>query len=102
MGSPERMDMLKTRVEEVEATMEVLKQKNIGKTLFNKESVKIDMDKLTVGGHSFGGITALEVAKKHKIGACIAQDPWFWPFHEGILQPTEKNLYCLDSSSPPV
>jgi hypothetical protein len=94
--------MLAQRVLEVEATIDVLKSKGIGKKLFNTGSVKIATNKLTVSGHSFGGITAIEVAKKKKVAAAIALDPWFWPYHEGILQPTAKNLYCLDRTSPPV
>lgn len=39
----------------------------------------MDFDKLTIVGHSFGGVTALESAKEFpEIKYCIALDPWLF------------------------
>ena len=43
----------------------------------------IDMDKLVLSGHSFGGITAITTASRLEIdqqpGAIAVYDPWFFP-----------------------
>jgi predicted dienelactone hydrolase len=42
------------------------------------DKVKLDLAKLTVHGHSFGGITALESAvKDQRIKCCVPMDAWF-------------------------
>ena len=35
-----------------------------------------------MGGHSFGGMTAILVTKKDKrVKACITLDPWLYAYH---------------------
>ena len=42
------------------------------------ESIALDLSKLTMIGHSFGGMTALKVcAVEPRIKACLTMDPWF-------------------------
>ena len=44
------------------------------------ESIALDLSKLTMIGHSFGGMTALKVcAVEPRIKACLTMDPWFIP-----------------------
>jgi dienelactone hydrolase len=41
--------------------------------------VKLDVDRLIVGGHSFGGLTALETAKNDpRVKAVFTFDPWLY------------------------
>ena len=43
----------------------------------------MDLSKLIVGGHSFGGMTAIEVAQSEKrVKAVFSFDPWLWPRHK--------------------
>jgi len=43
--------------------------------------MKIDLNKLTMMGHSFGGLTALEASWEYfdEIKYCVSLDPWFYP-----------------------
>jgi len=42
-------------------------------------SVKIDLDKIVLGGHSMGGMTTIEASKDEKrIKAVFTFDPWLW------------------------
>jgi len=43
-------------------------------------NVKIDMEKLVVGGHSFGGMTALYTGyRDERAKAVFGFDAWIWP-----------------------
>lgn len=43
------------------------------------EWLKIDTDKIVVAGHSFGGLTANQVAFIDKrVKCCLTFDPWFF------------------------
>jgi pimeloyl-ACP methyl ester carboxylesterase len=43
------------------------------------ESVTIDLDRLIVGGHSFGGMTAIATAHEDpRVKAIFGFDPWLW------------------------
>ena len=54
------------------------------------------MDKLTVAGHSFGGITALQLAVNKKVKAAVCLDPWYLPVHQKITDPiSDKETYRL-------
>ncbi|VEN59171.1 unnamed protein product [Callosobruchus maculatus] len=54
---------------------------------------KIDVDSLTIMGHSFGAATAIYTAAlRSEIKQCIAMDPWMFPIkdenlHEKVKQP---------------
>jgi cephalosporin-C deacetylase-like acetyl esterase len=42
-------------------------------------SVQIDLTKLVVGGHSFGGMTSIAVAHQdERVKAIFGLDPWLW------------------------
>ncbi len=48
-------------------------------------SAKLDLSKLILGGHSFGGITAISLAEKEKrVRAVFSFDPWFWAKDQNI------------------
>jgi pimeloyl-ACP methyl ester carboxylesterase len=42
-------------------------------------NTSLAVDKLSIGGHSFGGMTALSMAEKDlRIKACFTFDPWLY------------------------
>ncbi len=51
-------------------------------------SVRIDMDKLVLAGHSFGGSTMIETANQlsesDQPHAVLLLDPWYFPVHEQV------------------
>lgn len=51
------------------------------------EWLKIDTDKMTVSGHSFGGITALRAAflGSNTVKAVLGIDPWTYVHHDEIM-----------------
>ena len=51
----------------------------VGETLGFSPNVQIEMDKLIIGGHSFGGMTAIYSAfRDERIKACFGFDAWLW------------------------
>ena len=58
----------------------------------------LDFDKLTVAGHSFGGMTALKVAENNQyVKAVLALDPWYFFGHEK-LESEAKDAFCFSKS----
>ena len=50
-------------------------------------STSMQIDKLVIGGHSFGGLTALSCAEKDdRIKVVFTFDPWIWTRNEDILE----------------
>jgi hypothetical protein len=46
----------------------------------------LDLDKIVMSGHSFGGITALSTScKDSRIKVCLPLDPWFLPYKDDYL-----------------
>ena len=46
-------------------------------------TIGFDFDKLAVGGHSFGGMTAIGIAiTDERVKVCLPMDPWFFPYQE--------------------
>lgn len=46
----------------------------------------MDLSKLIIGGHSFGGLTALCIAEKDpRVKAVFTFDPWIWSRNQDIL-----------------
>ena len=47
---------------------------------------ELDLEKIIVGGHSFGGATALKTGWVDKRVNCVLTlDPWMLPIHKEIL-----------------
>ena len=58
--------------------------------------VKLDLKKLTVIGHSFGGMTAIGAAMiDSRIKACCAMDPWFYTYQDESQTISLKNTPVL-------
>ncbi len=47
--------------------------------------VKLNLDKLIAGGHSFGGMTGIAAARSDdRIKAVVTLDPWLFAYHNEI------------------
>ena len=81
-----RFKMIKIRESEISAVIDEISEEGF---LQNKlgfpDRVRLDMSKLIVSGHSFGGGTTLGVtAADSRVTASIPSDPWLWPYHKDI------------------
>ena len=57
------------------------------KKLGFSEKVQIDTSRLIITGHSFGGITAINLAKSDaRIKLCATLDPWLYAYHNEIIK----------------
>ena len=62
-----------------------LSEKFPQETLGFDEGVQIDKNNTVVGGHSFGGITGIEVAHEDdRVKAVFGFDPWIWCIIEKV------------------
>ena len=52
--------------------------------------VKLDLNKLIVCGHSFGGMTAIETAmlEPYRVKMCLTMDPWLYCRNQAIINKT--------------
>ena len=60
---------------------------NNGKTTLKKlgfpDGIEIDIKKLIIGGHSFGGMTAIHTAlNDDRVSLVATLDPWLYAFHD--------------------
>lgn len=70
-----RLTEVKQLIDDIENQSEMLEQ-----TLQFGSNAKIDMDKLIVGGHSFGGMTGLYSGyREERVKAVFGFDAWIWP-----------------------
>ena len=70
-----------------------IEQKNILKDLDFETCPELDMDKLIVAGHSFGGATAIKTAWEDKRVKCVlTMDPWLLPIKKTIESQTYKGF----------
>jgi alpha/beta superfamily hydrolase len=61
------------------------KPKFLSETLRFSDTAELNLDQLTMSGHSFGGMTAIQVAKDDdRCKNLFAIDPWLWIIHEKI------------------
>lgn len=80
------VDRLAVRRREVTDLIDDLyKPDFLQKTLGFPEGVELDLDKLILGGHSFGGCTAIVIANKDpRVKVLYGLDPWLWPIREDL------------------
>ena len=73
---------------------------NVARPDFLKETLgkaKLDLKSIAIIGHSFGGITSLQVGLTTlKLKACISLDPWFLPTEKQVR---EKRFF-VDKKTP--
>lgn len=81
-----RKRQLQTRVDEIIALIDELHEKEFleaNLAIDNSRSISLDLGRLVVSGHSFGGATALAAAAKdRRVKAVSAMDPWFFPLKD--------------------
>ena len=91
-----RKNQLKIRVEEVTALIDEMYQDqgaSLLKRLGFPDTLRLDMEKLVLGGHSFGGMTAVKVSEQDtRVKLCATFDPWLYCNHEEI----DKGLFKLN------
>ena len=82
------------RAEEVKLLVNNLAQ--VSEVLFGDES-RVDLERVAVMGHSFGGITAINAClDNEKVKAVVALDPWFSPVGDQVA----AKKYKLKSKNP--
>ena len=81
-----RRDCINVRKAEVQTLMnDMFSAKFLSETFHFGEEAKMDLEKLVISGHSFGGMTALQVAHDDdRAKVLFALDPWLWVIHEQI------------------
>lgn len=81
-----RDKQLDYRIQEVMGFIDDLSEPNfLQNTLGFDEGIELDLNRLIVGGHSFGGVTAIAVSQQDtRVKACFSLDPWLWCIHEKI------------------
>ena len=66
------------------------KQQGVNKLLQSLEfplSLRLDTGRITVAGHSFGGMSAIRASALDKrVRACLVFDPWLYVHEEAILR----------------
>ncbi|CAI2363079.1 unnamed protein product [Moneuplotes crassus] len=75
-----RLKFLNGRMDDIETVLDYIKDQSI------KEYKHIDLDKIVSMGHSMGGMTCIEMAKKFDkdFKICISFDPYFCARHKDI------------------
>ncbi|XP_077443858.1 platelet-activating factor acetylhydrolase isoform X2 [Stigmatopora argus] len=73
---------------------------NVLHTEFDWKTLKdcIDLDKVAVMGHSFGGATAIEVlAKEKKFKCAVTLDPWMLPLKDETFPQVTQPIFFVNS-----
>ena len=102
-----RQTQLAVRVEEVTNFIDdIYDEKFAQETLGFPPEVKLDLDKFSVGGHSFGGMTAIAASHKDsRIKATFGMDPWVWAVTEEIdaneYDVKQPQFYVVSEGFPP-
>ena len=67
------------------------------------EGVSLDLNKLTLSGHSLGGITVIGTAVRDaRIKVCLPLDPWFFPYLDlqpQLCLPPKTSLLMISTES---
>ena len=95
-----RRNQMNTRTKDVGFVLNQLTKIHSGK-IKSSLNYKIDLNKLAVGGHSYGGATAIQSAKVDKrIKACFIFDGWINPIPDStIATGLEKPLLSIGRPS---
>lgn len=102
-----RQDQLEIRIGEcINLIDEICEDKFAQDTLGFLPEVKLGIDKISMGGHSFGGVTAIATsARDERIKATFGMDPWTWAINEDIDAGTFKlkqpQLYLVSEGFTP-
>lgn len=82
-----RQSQLDQRVREVRSLIDEISHPNFMQKIGFPEGVSLNLDKLIVSGHSFGGMTAIDtsVNEPERVKVCLTFDPWLYCRHADIL-----------------
>lgn len=103
-----RITQLKIREHEVKSLIDdIHKPDFLQKYLGFNCITRLDLSRLVVGGHSFGGMTALEVARNDsRVKAVFTFDPWVYAMHrsmlEGAYKVTQPMIHIVTEHFPSV
>lgn len=85
-----RREQISHRVQEVRSLIDEIFSKDFPSKI-GMPDVRIDTDKLIIGGHSFGGMTAIHTAKDDpRVKVCGTLDPFLYSHHKEMLEGTFK------------
>jgi hypothetical protein len=102
-----RQSQMKIRVEECTNFIdELFEDKFAQNTLGFDPEVKLDLDKFSMGGHSFGGMTAIAVSNKDdRVKCTFGMDPWPWIVNDevdaGTFKVKQPQMYLVSEGFPP-
>jgi pimeloyl-ACP methyl ester carboxylesterase len=95
-----RKGQLEMRVAEARALIEELADEYTRRDILRvklrfPEGVNLDMSKLIMTGHSFGGMTAIETSHQEptRVKVCLTLDPWLFTMHQEIIE--HKKEYTI-------
>ena len=76
----------KNRVETISTLIDELHEDNYLQNYLDfPEGIALDLDKLVISGHSFGGTTAVDIANTdNRVKACVVLDPWLYPIYKEV------------------
>ena len=82
MDLQERKLQVQRREQEVSALISEISEEGFMQNVLKLDHrAQLDMEKLVMSGHSFGGITAIGATMRdERIKACLSQDPWSFPY----------------------
>ena len=81
-----REQILIREKETLELINEMFTPDFLQKALNFPKQVKLNLDKLIAGGHSFGGMTGIAAARSDdRIKAVVTLDPWLFAYHKEVL-----------------
>jgi predicted dienelactone hydrolase len=81
-----RRSQIKTRKDEVEQLIDdIFTGGFLQDTLNFEANAQLDLERMVISGHSFGGVNAIECAYSDtRIKYLLTLDPWVWIIHEAI------------------
>lgn len=98
----ERSGQLDIRKKTVAKVLDLVHDPAYIRNLFNEQPVTLDLNRLFLSGHSFGGGTTAELAAQDKrvTGGLVLLDPWFECCSEDmLLKPINKPVLSLRSTA---
>jgi pimeloyl-ACP methyl ester carboxylesterase len=84
---------------------DLFEEKFAQETLGFPAEVKLGLDKFSIGGHSFGGMTAIAVSNQDsRVKATFGMDPWVWAITEKVdaqeYEVKQPQLYIVSEGFP--
>lgn len=80
-----RSKQIKTRYLDIEFVLNQIEKINDGK-IFSNISDRIDMENIAIGGHSYGGATAILTSHNDsRIKVCFVLDSWINPLPDSVI-----------------